>query len=107
LDEREDICSALEYAWECKVLRTVKMIRDQVSWVHDSVLRTIEIDIGIKLIFDDVELVIMARDSSLGIIEFWIGTSQAWTNDSSTYRDIYSFHSDELVGIERNEISIL
>mgnify|MGYP001151509383 CR=1 FL=1 len=103
-DEHEAIDTGLGYLWTPKSFLSGRVIRDNINWTDGKNKFGMEIDIGIKLIFENVELLVMARDSSVGLLEVWIGESQEWTNNTEMYQDIYSFSSSEILCIYREEI---
>ncbi|MEV2908004.1 hypothetical protein ABNF65_04940 [Paenibacillus larvae] len=104
-NEREDIETALEYTWRCKNLLSGSIIRDKVSWMANEIKWTLETDVGVKLKFNDVQLLVMARDSSFGVLEIWVGKSQEWINNTERYKEIHSFDPSELREIERIEVT--
>ncbi|MFD2172162.1 hypothetical protein [Tumebacillus lipolyticus] len=70
LKDKEGIQDALAYAWSSTKVVSIKIVRDKVALSIDGDFHELEVDIGLKLRFEEDELLIMARNSSLGLMEF-------------------------------------
>lgn len=103
LKDKEGIQDALAYAWSSTKVVSIKIVRDKVTLSIDGDFYELEVDIGLKLRFEEDELLIMARDSSLGLMEFWHGQSQDWSIEERNYQQAYIYGTSELIGIERIE----
>jgi hypothetical protein len=103
LEDKEGIQDALAYPWSSTKIVSIKKVRDKVRLFVGDVYYELEVDIGLKLMFEEDELLIMARDSSLGLMEFWFGQSQDWSNEEKNYQQAYLYEESELRGIERVE----
>ncbi|RXZ81561.1 hypothetical protein EBB07_14670 [Paenibacillaceae bacterium] len=106
LEDKESINDALTCAWGSAKIISIKIIRDRLDLLVKGIRHTLEIDIGLKLIFEEDELLLMSKDSSLGLMEIWFGKSQSWSNEKNNYQLVYMYDTSELVGIERIEIEV-
>lgn len=103
LKDKEGIQDALAYAWSPTKVVSIRIVRDKVTLSIDGDFHELEADIGLKLRFEEDELLIMARDSSLGLMEFWHGQSQDWSIEERNYQQAYIYETSELSRIERIE----
>lgn len=51
-------------------------------------------------------MLVMVRDSSFGLMEFWYGQSQDWSIEERNYQQPYMYETSELRRIERVERDI-
>lgn len=103
LEDKEGIQDALSYPWSLIKVESIKIVRDKVKLSVDDVYYELEVDIGLKLKFGEDEMLIMARDSSVGLMELWYGHSQDWSNEERNYQQAYMYEISEIIGIKRIE----
>ncbi|GAX88996.1 hypothetical protein [Effusibacillus lacus] len=100
----EDLNTAVGVQWTGQTLASVSIIRDKVKWGTEEETWELIIDKGLKFKFENnLELLIMTRDSSLGMMEFWIGESITWIQNPEKFSDSYMLDSSELRSIQRVE----
>lgn len=88
-----------------KVIKKVLIIRDKVSWQNNSSKWLICSDIGIKIILEDRELVLLAHDSLAGLIKM-IDLKGAYPDKSEMFEEYWSMKTDMLESLKRDEISL-
>ncbi|MGG0814709.1 hypothetical protein ABE142_18895 [Paenibacillus alvei] len=106
LEDKEDVQGALDYLGGTTKVVSIKIVRDRVSLTIDDICYELEVDIGLKLRFIEDEMLIMVRDSSFSLMEFWYGQSQDWSIEERNYQQAYMYETSELRRIERVERDI-
>ena len=106
LEHKEDVQGALDYLGGTTKVVSIKIVRDRVSLTIDDICYELEVDIGLKLRFIEDEMLIMVRDSSFSLMEFWYGQSQDWSIEERNYQQAYMYETSELRRIERVERDI-
>lgn len=106
LEEKVGIKDALDCSWHSDKIVSINIVRDAIFITTDSILTELKVDVGIKLKFNEDEILIMNRDSSLGIMEYWLGKSMDWSNDNNNLLQTYMYDPDELQKVHRVEWEI-
>lgn len=88
-----------------KVIKKVLIIRDEVRWQNNNKKWLINCDIGVKIILEDRELVLIALDSLAGLIKI-IDLRDAYPNKSELFKEYWSMKTDVLESLKREEISL-
>ncbi|WP_432718496.1 hypothetical protein [Pectinatus frisingensis] len=88
-----------------KVIKNVLIIRDEASWQNNNSKWLIHSDIGIKIILEDRELVLLAHDSLAGLIKM-IDLSETYPDQSELFEEYWSMKADMLESLKREEISL-
>jgi hypothetical protein len=84
--DMEDLSTALGVKWIGQRIVSISMIRDTVKWITVNESWVLIIDKGLMFKFENnLELLVIVRDSSLGMMDFWIGKSINWINDSERF----------------------
>ncbi|WP_196607471.1 hypothetical protein [Pectinatus frisingensis] len=81
------------------------IIRDEASWQNNNSKWLIHSDIGIKIILEDRELVLLAHDSLAGLIKM-IDLSETYPDQSELFEEYWSMKADMLESLKREEISL-
>ncbi|WP_179031946.1 hypothetical protein [Paenibacillus kribbensis] len=87
-----------------KKIKDITILRDEVTWKTNDNNWFLEVDIGIKIIDENVELLIIAHDSLAGLLK-----SHKIKDDKSVgelLEDYWSMKTDHVNSLTRKEITI-
>lgn len=88
-----------------KVIKKVLIIRDEASWRNNNSKWLINSDIGIKIILEDREVVLLAFDSLAGFIGM-IELRETYADTNKLFEEYWSMKTDTLDLLKREEISL-
>ncbi|OYD06223.1 hypothetical protein [Paludifilum halophilum] len=103
-EELEEIDIALRTNWKPRPIQKVSILRDRLKWSYQGDQWEWTFDAGVKISVGDNDLLVVAKDSSIGIMEFWLGSNIDWIHDRDKIGDLYFFEPNELKEIWREEI---
>lgn len=88
-----------------KMIKKVLIIRDEASWQNSNSKWLIHSDIGIRVVLEDGELVLLAHDSLAGLIKV-IDLRENYSNKSELFEEYWAMKTDMLESLKREEISL-
>lgn len=88
-----------------KVIKRILIIRDEASWQNNNDKWLIHSDIGIRIILEDRELVLIAHDSLAGLIRM-IDLKGSYHDKNKLFEEYWSMKTDVLESLKREEISV-
>jgi len=109
LDNLLNFEESMGLKWSVSKIENISIIRDHIEWTHLELgnHHYFVIDVGIKFILSNShEFMIMLRDSSVGVIEFWYGKSLSWLNQEDQILSNYMFSEEEIISKKREEIPV-
>ncbi|WP_438498619.1 hypothetical protein [Paenibacillus sp. IHBB 3054] len=87
-----------------EIVKDISILREEASWENSEKEWIVTIDIGIKIIFNDGVLLIVAHDSFAGLIKLYtLKNEQIVTGFLEGY---WSMKTDHLASLKREEIFI-
>ncbi|MDG0873401.1 hypothetical protein [Paenibacillus dendritiformis] len=87
-----------------KNIVAITVLRDRVTWENNSTDWFVEVDIGIKIICEDEELLLVAHDSLAGLLKLHIIKNVGSVDEF--LEDYWSMKTDHLNTLNREEINI-
>lgn len=88
-----------------KIIKKLFIIRDEVVWKSKNIKWLINCDIGVKIVLEDRELVIVVTDSLAGLIKI-IDSREVCSDKSKLFKEYWSMKTDVLESLKREEISL-
>ncbi|GMA99535.1 hypothetical protein [Pelosinus sp. IPA-1] len=98
-----------KYKWEKVVngkAKKITIVRDEVTWEIGGDTWIVNQDSGIKIYFDNIQVLIMAIDSIGGLIKYLVADSVPIEVSKEKLQNYWSFKTDALVMSRRKEIDI-
>lgn len=88
-----------------ETIQSISIVRDEAIWQKNNNKWVINTDIGIKIVLDDRELVLIAHDSMAGFIKF-IDSSDNVVDKSKVFDEYWSMKTDKIDSLKRVEFII-
>ena len=89
-----------------RALKSVRICRDHVRWKVEENEWNVTIDVGIKLYFDDYQLLILAIDSLGGLIKYYMGEHIQVGLSNEDLNEYWGFKTEELLSGNREELNL-
>jgi hypothetical protein len=88
-----------------QVIKYILIIRDEVTWNNNNHNWYVHSDIGIRVILEDRELLLIAHDSLAGFIKI-IEFKKPISDEHKGYEEYWSMKTDILESLKREEINV-
>jgi len=107
LSELENTVTSLGMKWITKKVISVTLFRDKVIWLEEGEKWKLDIESGISIHFEDnTDLILFARDSSLGLMDFWLGKDVSWLYQPDQIAELYMIDKSNIQEVSREERSL-
>ena len=88
-----------------KVIKNILIVRDKATWYNNNDNWLVHSDIGVRVILEDKELLLIAHDSLAGFIKL-IELKDPILSEDKVFEEYWSMKTDVLESLKREEISV-
>lgn len=107
-EELTGLKESLGHDWEKQSVKSVKILHDKIQWVEGSPHNwSIDADIGVFISFDTgYQTLIIARDSSIGVLDVYYGTKFNWIQNRNNVLDTYFIDEKNVLDVKRKIVQL-
>ncbi|QKG83145.1 hypothetical protein GXN76_00825 [Kroppenstedtia pulmonis] len=103
-EELTGLKESLGHDWAKQSVKSVEILHYKIQWVEDPQHNwSIDADIGLFIAFDTgYQTLIIARDSSIGVLDVYYGTKFDWIQSRNNVLDTYYIGENNVIDVKRN-----
>jgi hypothetical protein len=107
LSDLENTVTSLGMKWITKKVVSVTLFRDKVIWLEEGEKWQLDSESGIRFhCEDDTDLILFARDSSLGLMDVLLGKDVSWVYQPDQIAELYMIDESNIQEISRVQQSL-